>query len=89
MSDFASRALTSLAWLAAMLTVLGDRLLLPLLLVCIYDILQPTAATLQPALDPDALQRLTRRQLQGLAGTRRNLPKGQLIDLVHRQGVAA
>jgi hypothetical protein len=40
-------------------------------------------------LDTTALQELTRRQLQDLAGTRRNLPKHQLIDLVRQRGAFA
>lgn len=44
-------------------------------------------AQAQPLI-PQDLSQLTRRQLQQLVGTRRNLPKRQLVELVRSQVVA-
>lgn len=87
MSDFASGAVTGLAWLAALSTALCQRALVPLAFVAYLLLTAPPAAAPRP--DATTLQELTRRQLQDLAGTRRNLPKHQLIDLVRQRGVFA
>jgi hypothetical protein len=87
MSDLASGAVTGLAWLAALSTAFYQRALVPLVLVAYCLMTTPPVPT--PRLDTAALQELTRRQLQDLAGTRRNLPKHQLIDLVRQRGAFA
>lgn len=85
--------ITALLWAAAILTALAQRAV-PFLILFWREALSPSPPLLQPAgamplsaqglirsLSADDLSRLTRRELQQLAGTRRNLSRDRLIEL--------
>jgi len=82
--------ITALLWGAAILTALAQRAV-PLLILFYREALSPSPRLLQPAaashlaplrsLSVDELSRLTCRELQQLAGTRRHLSKARLVEL--------
>lgn len=92
--------LEAAAWLGAIATVLWQRALLPgLLLIGLWLQLlpEPAANPTTPSIDAkvqrlfsrEDLLAMTRRQLQQLAGTRRNLTKSQLVELIWPNPTAA
>jgi hypothetical protein len=84
------RILTTLLLWTAVITVTAIRRLTPLAIFIAKElILSPRPRLLTPAADPPlappapagGLSALTRRQLQQIVGTRRNLPKATLLEM--------
>jgi hypothetical protein len=79
---------TALLWAAAITVALAQRAI-PVLILLWREVLTPPHPQLAPSSQeplpapPPDLHQLTRRQLQQLVGTRRNLPKQQLIEMAH------
>jgi hypothetical protein len=84
------RILTTLLLWTAVITVTAIRRLTPLAIFIAKDLIfSPRPRLLTPAADPPLappapagdLSALTRRQLQQIVGTRRNLPKATLLEM--------
>jgi len=84
--------ITALLWAAAITVALAQRAL-PLLILFYREALTPPQPQLLPGSHPaplavDQLARLTARQLQEAAGTRRRLSKATLIEMVLARSAA-